>query len=321
MPPSDNISLNDIIQSQYTNIAGVVVLKKNNVVYEYHDNDEPLRHSIHIASVTKSIISTLIGIAIDKGFINTIDDNVIAYFPHYRLKRGEKTLPKITIRQLLTMTAPYKYKYEPYTKVYSSDDWTTATLDLLGGKNHNGDFKYTTVGMQVLSGILVQATEQSVLQFANEYLFQPLNIAVSENIRIADKDAYFSFIKNNDASGWVVDPKGIHTGGWGLTLTASDMAKIGQLYLNQGQYNNINILSSRWVQLSTKPQSMFDDKVYGLLWWVINEDQRSYAAIGDSGNIIYVSEEYEIVISIASHFKPRAKDRFGLIENILKLFH
>ncbi|MBU5234170.1 hypothetical protein KQI01_03270, partial [Vibrio cholerae] len=79
------------------------------------------------------VISVLIGIAIDKGYIKNIEQKVLEFFPDYTVKRGEKTIQNITIKNLMTMTAPYKYKSEPYTKIYTSDDWVKATLDLLGG--------------------------------------------------------------------------------------------------------------------------------------------------------------------------------------------
>lgn len=87
----------------------------------------------HIASATKSIVGLLVGIAIDQGKIGGIDDKVLPYFPDYTPKRGEKTIQDVTIRHLLTMRAPYKGKGDPWTKVCSSGDWTSASLDFLGG--------------------------------------------------------------------------------------------------------------------------------------------------------------------------------------------
>ena len=83
---------------------------------------------VHIMSVTKSIMVLLIGIAIDKGQIGSIDDKVIDYFPNYKVKRGEKTIYDVTIKHLLTMRAPYKCKGAPWSKVCSSDNWTIRHL-------------------------------------------------------------------------------------------------------------------------------------------------------------------------------------------------
>ena len=112
------------------------------------------------------------------------------------------------------MTAPYKYKSEPYTKVYSSDDWVKAALDLLGAKGI-GEFNYSTVGTHILSGVLTNATGQSVHDFATENLFKPLAIKAS-NTTIQNKEDYFAFLKDKYVTGWIIDPKGVNTAGWGL---------------------------------------------------------------------------------------------------------
>lgn len=309
--------LEDLIQQEYSNISGLAIFIDEQIEYEYYADGYSQDSNIHVASVTKSILSLLIGIAIEQGAIKSIDDKVLDYFPTYKLKRGEKTLQQVTIRHLLTMTAPYKFKSEPYTKVYSSDDWTTAALDLLGGKEKIGEFKYTTVGIQVLSGIVSNATNLSVLEFANKNLFDPLGILISKNIDIEDKDDYLHFLKKNVGSGWVVDPKGVNTAGWGLTLTARDMVKIGQLFLNKGIWENKRIISSKWLKDSVSKHSSLDDKAYGFLWWVIDSTAGIYAAIGDSGNIIYVSSKNKMVVAIVSQFKPRAKDRIEFIKKII----
>lgn len=316
------IELNTLIGEEYSNIAGVVVKRNNEIVFENYYNGYNQNDTIHVASVTKSIISALIGIATDKGFIKSIEQNILDFFQGYEIKRGEKTIQKITIKDLLTMTAPYKFKYEPYTKVYSSNDWTKAVLDLIGGKGEIGEFKYTTVGLQILSGILKNATGQPITDFASENLFEYLDIKTPKNVTIKDKDEHFAFLKNKYVSGWVIDPKGVSTAGWGLSLSTKDMAKIGQLYLNMGKWNDKQILSSKWIENSVKEHSKWGELSYGYLWWLIDRKNRGdYAAIGDGGNIIFVSPDKKIVIAIASQFMPRAKDRIELIKkNIVPLF-
>jgi len=313
--------LTEIIQMQYDNITGIIITKNNEIEYEYYNNDFTQKSTIHIASVTKSIISILIGIAIKKNAIKNIDQKVLEFFPEYKIKRGEKTIQEITIKNLLTMTAPYKYKYEPYTKVYSSDDWTKTSLDLLGGKGKIGEFKYTTVGLQILSGILINATGQTIIEFANENLFTPLEIRKIQNTRIHNKEEHLAFLKDKNVTGWVVDPKEVNTAGWGLSLTTPDILKIGKLYLNKGMWDNKQIVSSEWVKESTRKHSQWGDLPYGYLWWIIKDFERNcYAAIGDGGNIIFVHPEKKIIVAITSSFMPRAKDRIELIsKNILPL--
>lgn len=312
----------NLIKKDYGNIAGIVVLHGGTKIYESYFNGCTADDTLHIASVTKSVVSALIGIATDKGYIKNIDQKVLEFFPDYKVKRGEKTIQNITIKNMITMTAPYKYKSEPYTKVYTSGDWTKAALDFLGGKRNLGEFKYSTIGIQILSGILTNATGKSVLDFATENLFEPLGIKVPRNASIHSKEEHFAFLKDKYVSGWVVDPKGVNTAGWGLALTPRDMAKIGQLYLNKGVWNGKQVLSSKWIEDSTKESSRWGELTYGYLWWIIdNKKHNCYAALGDGGNVIFINPEKKLVIAISSRFMPRAKDRVELIEKyIVPLF-
>lgn len=308
----------DLIKKEYSNIAGVAIVKDESLIYEKYFDGYTKDDVLHIASVTKSIISILIGIALDKGYVENIEQKVLEFFPDYTIKRGEKTIQNVTIKNLLTMTAPFKYKSEPYTKVYSSDDWVKAALDLLGGKGEIGKFKYSTVGINILSGILTNATGQSVIGFAKENLFNPLGIKVPKNAFIQNKEDYLTFLKDKYVTGWIADPKGVNTAGWGLTLTPRDMIKIGQLYLNGGEWNGEQILSSQWVEDSTKEKSQWGELTYGYLWWIVDD---CYAALGDGGNVIFINPKKEMVVTIASRFMPRAKDRIEFIRNhIMPLF-
>lgn len=326
MCQSENIKMNhnpisnfeDLIKKDYSNIAGIAIIKDKNLIYEKYFDGYSKEDVLHIASVTKSITSALIGIAIDKGYIKNIEQKVLEFFPDYTVKRGEKTIQHITVKNLMTMTAPYKYKSEPYTKIYTSDDWVKATLDLLGGKGGIGEFKYTTVGTHVLSGVLANATSQSVIDFATENLFKPLGINPPNHVFIQNKEDYLAFLKDKYVTGWIVDPTGINTAGWGLTLTPRDMAKIGQLYLSGGVWNGNQILSTKWIEESTKEKSRWGELLYGYLWWIVDD---CYAALGDGGNVIFINPKKEMVVAIASRFMPRAKDRIELIrKNIIPLF-
>ena len=314
--------MEEAIETDYRNMVGMVILKDGENVYENYYNGCTAKSHIHVFSVTKSIISILIGIALDKGLIESIDDKVLDYFPDYTVKRGEKTLPNIRIRDILTMTAPYKYKFNPYTKYFTSMDWVKFSLDKLGGKGQIGEFRYAPIiGPDVLSGILVKATGQSVLEFAKENLFGPLDINVEKNITFKSKEEQMEFYKSTDMNGWVADPQGVNTAGWGLTISPVDMAKIGQLFLDKGKWNGKQIVSEKWVEESTTEHSRWEklDLPYGYLWWIGKEG--GYAAMGDGGNIIYVNPGNNLVVAITSLFYPRAKDRIEFIEKyILKCF-
>ncbi len=302
-----------VVMRDYGNIAGIVVLKDGETLYEHYFNECTANSRIHVYSVTKSIISILIGIAMDKGYIKDLDQKVLDFFPEYKIKKREKTIQNITLRNLLTMTAPYKYKFNPYIKYFTSDNWVKFSLDLLGGRGEVGKFRYAPlIGPDIMSGILGKATGQSVISFAQENLFAPLGIVVEKNIIFHSKEEQLVFNQATNISGWVADPMGVNTAGWGLTLSPIDMAKLGQLYLNHGIWNGKQIVSEKWINESTKEHSRWEGQnlSYGYLWW-INKD--GFAAMGDGGNTIYVNTKKSMVVAIASLFRPKVKDRMEFI--------
>lgn len=312
-------ALESAIRSDYSNIAGIVVLKNGEKIYERSFYGYTSDTAFHVFSVTKSVLSVLIGIAIDKGLIKSLDGKVLDFFPEYTPKRGEKTAQLVTLRDMITMTAPYKYKSAPYTKYFSSESWVKSALDLLGGKGAIGEFRYTPlIGPDILSGILTRVTGQTVLEFARENLFFPMGIEVSERIVFAGKEEQLSIMKEHHKSGWVADPQDVNTAGWGLFLTAGDMAKIGQLYLNRGVWDGRRIVTAEWIDESTATHSRWGELRYGYLWWIIDEKERSFAALGDGGNAIYVNPKKDLVVAVASLFKPTAKDRIDFIKRFVE---
>lgn len=312
--------LEKVINSDYNNITGVVILKNSEAVYENYFNGYTADNAIHVYSVTKSVVSVLIGIAIDKGYIKSADEKVLDFFPDYTVETGEKTIQSITIKNLLTMTAPYKYKTEPYEKFFASLNPIQDALDLLGGDGAIGEFNYSAIGgTHILSGILARATGQSILDFASENLFSPLGINVAHNVVLRSEEEHMAVMSDKNTSGWVVDPQGINTASWGLFLMPSDMAKIGQLCLNNGIWDCRQIVSAGWIAESTREHSrcvQWGNLPYGYLWWIIDGD--SYAALGDGGNVIYINTEKQIVISIASLLIPGAKDIMAFVKEYIE---
>ncbi len=313
-------ALENKIDSDYSNIAGMIVQKNGIKLYENYFNGYTAVNAIHVASVTKSVLSVLIGISMDNGYIKGVDEKVLDFFPDYTVKAGEKTIQSITIKNLLTMTAPYKYKTEPYEKFFTSQNPIQDALDLLGGDKVTGDFNYSAIGgTHILSGILVSVTGQTILDFATENLFAPLGINVPHNVVLRNREEHITVMNDKNTSGWVVDPQGINTASWGLFLTPADMTKIGGLYSNGGMWGGKQIVSAGWIAESTREHSrcvQWGNLAYGYLWWIIDGD--SYAALGDGGNVIYVNAKKKMVISIASLFMPDAKDRIELIKEYIE---
>jgi len=304
------------------NICEITAIKNGNIVYEDYWHGYQRGDTLSIMSVTKSVMALLTGIAIDKGFIKSVDQKVLEFFPDYRVKRGEKTIYDVTLRHLLTMTAPYKYKSEPWTKVCTSDDWTKAALDILGGRNGiTGEFKYSTLGIQILSGVIANASGMKLIDFANTYLFEPLGIPRHTNKENSTKEEQFNFFMSKEPKGdvWYADPQNINTAGWGLALSANDLATIGLMCLQKGIYKGKRIVLEEWIGAFSTPYIDLDDRFgnmsYGFLWWIIDANKQIYAAIGDGGNIIYVNESKGVCVGIAGTFKPRIFDRVQFIQN------
>ncbi len=303
------------IAADYGNIAGMTVLRDGGTVYESYFGDCTDKSRIHVFSVTKSVVSILFGIALDRGYLDGIDRRVLDFFPEYTPKRGEKTLQDVTIRDMLTMTAPYKYKAAPYTKYFTSDDWVKFSLDMLGGRGKIGEFRYAPiVGPDILTAILARGAGKPALDFARENLFCPLGIEVERSVIFHRKEEQMAFYRATDMSVWAAGPTGVNAGGWGLTLSPADMARLGQLYLDGGIWDGRRVISEAWVRESTSEQSRWTERglPYGYLWWLLPEE-RGWAAMGDGCNIIYVSPEKGMVVAIASRFKPAARDRIEFI--------
>lgn len=309
--------LEEKITRSYGNIAGIVIRKADKTVYERYFNGCTASRPVHVFSVTKSIVSILVGIAIDRGYIESVHQKVFTFFPDQTAGRRDDMFQTVTIEHLLTMTAPYKFKRPPYKKVFSSKDWVQAALEQLGGKKPAGTFRYMEmIGPDILSGILQKATGRPMLDFAQEYLFSPLEITVPSPIILYTARLHQTFIRKGDAAGgWVTDECGHQTAGWGLMLTAMDMAKIGQLYLNGGIWEGREIVSAEWVAKSLKAHSRWEKEnlSYGYLWWT--GIGNGYAAMGNSGNVIYVHPRKKIVVAVNALFRPAAKDVVEWIVN------
>lgn len=317
-----NKILNNYSSKNDINIRQIVAYKDNELKIEEYMGGFSKNDTMNVMSVTKSITSLLIGIAIDKGFIKGVDDFIMDYYKDvYTPKKGEKTIYEVTIKHLLTMTAPYKGKSEPWKKVCTSQDWSLSILDSLGGRNGiTNEFRYHTLGTQILLGIIRITSKMNVLDFANEYLLKPLGIEPRVNANCVCAEEQFAYLMNKNDHGkvWFMDPTDMPTAGWGLSLSAYEMTQIGLLVLNNGIYNNHRIISKEYIdEMSNSYVSLdykFGNQDYGYLWWLPHRDNNVIAAIGDGGNVIYVNRKYNIVVAVTGYFKPMVFDRVEYIE-------
>ena len=311
--------LEPVIKSHYSNINGIVIVRNGYIAYEKYYNGYGPDDMHHMTSVTKSVISALVGIAINAGYIQSVEQKVLDFFPEYIPDVADSQKREVTIRHLLTMTTPYPFEdwHEPLDKLCMQPDWVKYTLDMLGQKGTLGAFKYSTAGAHLLSAIITRSTGRSAREFANERLFKSIGMKVIPDHEM--KSFGFEDLFGKNVKGWVKDPNGNSTGGWGLTLTPRDMARFGFLYLNNGLWNNQQIISKAWVDESTTPHS--ETRIvelvakYGYLWWLREEDGVfAYLAQGDGGNVICYIPKKDLVVAIASEFIMNPRDRWILIK-------
>ena len=304
-----------------SNICQITAIQNEKTIINDTWNGYKVDDTVHTMSVTKSIVSLLVGIAIEQGLIGSVDDYVLDYFPEYKIKRGERTIQKVTLKNLLTMTAPYKYKSEPWSKICVQEDWSIAALDFLGGRRGiTGEFQYSTLGIHILTGIIAAVSKMTTVDFANKFLFEPLSIAPRKIYVAPDAETHKAFTIGKTPKGkiWFSDNKGVGAAGYGLCLSADEMAKIGLLCLKNGIFNNKRIVSEKWLEESFMVRlccgEKFRDMKYGYLWWIIDENEGSYAAIGNSGNVIYINHRKDLVVAVSSYFKPTIFDRIDFIK-------
>ena len=275
--------LNHIIQDG-VDIDSISIVRNGYLVADIYmyPADKSQKHPIH--SCTKSIASTLIGIAIDKGFIKGVEEPVIRFFPDRTINHLDEQKKAITLKNLLSMSSGLDTKdnlmhhgWHGLYKMKETDDWTQYVLDRPMADHPGTRFEYSNLGSFLLTSILQKKTQTDALNFAKTHLFNPLGI---EDIL------------------WYKSPKGIYTGYAELWLRPHDMAKIGYLYLNNGSWEGQQLLSAEWIQEATTPQIPAGPFFhYGYQWWV---SEGFYFAMGYQGQFIFVIPEEQMVVVFTS---------------------
>jgi CubicO group peptidase (beta-lactamase class C family) len=283
------------VQENYPNIYSILVVRHGAIVYEKYFQGQTKDTYIHVFSVTKSVTSALIGIAIQNGDIKAIDQKISEFLPEYFTGQAEPGKKEITIREALTMTAGLQPTDDTFDRWTQSADWFKYAVDQNLEKTPGQEFQYNTGLIHLLSGVLTRATGMSTKDFADRFLFGPLGI------------------KNYQ---WDTDPGGYYGGGHLLYLTPRDMAKFGILYLNQGKWNGQQIIPVNWVIDSTKKQveaNSVDN--YGYLWWLFQlkdslkgKNYAAFSARGYGSQHIIVVPELDLVVTITSNYMSRSND-------------
>jgi CubicO group peptidase (beta-lactamase class C family) len=289
----------EMIREQDDNIDSVTVVRNGHIVADatVYPFGPDSKHIIH--SCTKSIVSALIGIAIDLGYVEGVDQPILDILQEENCRAPSckgRTIANldadkeaITLEHVLTMSSglecrdSYLYRWRGLHEMRQSDDWVQFMLDLPMAEPPGSRFEYCNGGSFLLSAIIQETAGVSTARFAEEHLFGPLSIS--------------------DVS-WPSNPQGINIG-WGeLHMRPHDMAKIGYLYLNEGQWDGEQIVPADWVRASTRKHiSATLQDGYGYQWWVT--DDGIYMALGYAGQFIFVVPEKALVAVFTSELEER----------------
>jgi CubicO group peptidase (beta-lactamase class C family) len=309
-PPIDYVALEAKIETAIS--TGPATLDNVRAVLVNVDGETKIahyRHSFteddyaHVFSVTKSVVSMLIGIAIADGLIASIDQPLAELLPERRKAMSDDTA-KITLRQLMTMSGGFDDYLPDASQWEKSAEPGGNYVELLLARPQyppGKAFWYSNPSAHLVAAALAAALERadgdrprSILDYAREKVFDPLGILTRPTFSQPLHD-FFAPKFVTARFGWGTDPNGIQLGGYGLRLTAPDMIKIGELYRRDGVWNGKQIVPAEWIQQSTSPSTHNDE--YGLLWWIIREPEGAgHYADGHGGQRIMVLPKPRAVI-------------------------
>ncbi len=279
-----NLMLKNIDDYEYP-ANSVIVVNQGTIVREIYYNDFSYSTQFNTYSVTKSFTSALVGIAIDRGIIGSVDDPVVSYFPNATFDHDSPEKQSVTIRHVLTMTSGFDYGEDPTLAPPVEGSVATHVLNSPVTREPGTSWVYDSQAPSILTRIIEIQSNMSLLDFANEYLFDYLGI---------------------QEVSWGTDDSGLAYGGFSLYLTSREMAKFGQLFLQEGMWNDEEIISKEWVRESTLDHmpddvhfvySVKPSGGYGYLWWTYDG---FYTASGLHGQRIIVNPISEYVVVFTS---------------------
>lgn len=282
--PQDKLDSLFIAAGRNPNLKCLIVFRDGQIVKEryFHPGDSLTPHDVR--SVTKSVMATLIGIAIDKHAIPSESQRIGEYLEPLAGPL-DSVRYNIPLSALLTMSAGFSGNELAYAQEYNT--WFDApnqvayTLNKAIVATPGTLFNYDSGVAHLTSAVLAQATQTSTSAYANQYLFGPLGIA---------------------SPAWQTDKQGLANGGAGVRLTPRDMLKIGQLYLNHGMCDGIQVVSEEWIVKATIRKVLTDNAVpfgpgYGYFWWIGNTSSHDYFfANGWGGQFIVVVPDIKLIV-------------------------
>jgi CubicO group peptidase (beta-lactamase class C family) len=286
---------------QIRDLQGLAVARNFVIVAEeYFNSSGPGPDSlVHVMSVTKSFSSTLIGIAIDKGIIPDVNQKLTSYLGP-EVDEENAALGQVTIHQLLTMTCGHEWREiddpSEFVNFANASDQLTYIFRKPIVNTPGTVFDYSDGAAHLISAIITSATDKSAEQFANENLFGPMGLGDRK---------------------WTADNRGISYGGVRLHVGIYDMIKFGYLYLNEGTFNGIRIVSSEWIRTATRPHVLTHNVLpylthYGYYWWLGHQYNHDfYCAVGHGGQFILVSKDLNLVIAARCDWRGLNENQAG----------
>jgi CubicO group peptidase (beta-lactamase class C family) len=271
--------VDEAITEQLTDVQSAVVVLRGRVVYEFYRDGSPARLR-DVQSVAKSALSSLVGVAIGQGRIASLDVPVVALVPDWAPLNPDPRAAAITVRHLLTMTAGFEVNDAAGTAAPGQprDAWARPMRSAPGEA-----FAYDNALIPMLAAVLEKATGMPLADYARQQLAGPLAF---------DEPSYQG----------------------GLRLRTADMAKLGQLFLQQGTWGGRQIVPESYAMAATQPQNAGGRPVgmpYGYMWWVVpsNAPRKTFMASGFGGQFIWVHPPLDLVIAITSTVSPDSNRR------------
>jgi len=265
-------------QKKGTNIHSLLVIRNDHVVLDAGFYPFQMQYVHDMASVTKSITALLIGIAIDKGFIQDENQLILQYFPEYTIKND--TLKTVRIRDLLNMASGFRCSWDDGEKelnqMIRSADWVKFMFSLSFESMPGQKFSYCSGNFYLLGEILQRTTKMTCHDFAKQYLFRPLGFGKSY---------------------WLLNDKGVNNGWGDLHISTYDMAKIGRLLLNDGSWNGEQVVSRAWIEKIKPLYKIHKTESYGYGWWLDSENPDEIQAVGRGGQRLFVFRDKKMVIA------------------------
>ena len=287
------------LEVNYPHVFSTTVYQSNQYVFEYYRSGYKSK-ARNTRSITKSVLSTLYGIAIECGYLKSLDEPFAQYLPEYSEFCVDKNTSRITFRHLLSMTSGLECSDRRPLDYFKSANWTKYYLERKVTHKPGTKFRYSSASSNLLAILLCKLTSLGVHEFAKQYLFTPLGIS---------KNA------------WATDNQGYSCGGFGLDLTPNDITQFGLLYLNKGVTDKKRLLSENYVAEATKIQSsggLPEKDAYGLHWWVGQYQGLGYFyAAGFGGQYVFIVPDLELIVTITSDSRRAHKENKNIFTKFI----